>query len=732
MKKQYVIWALFIILMAGMISAGVYLVISLEKKALKASTEDIKKHVRILAHTAKNIEGLAIADISYLGEMEIFQKGPSPRIRKRLKRYFSKYKFIISNIIWRTKEKTLLNINLSDQNNCSFSSKPALPLSLLPYRATKGYGNLESEGRQKLFFITPVTSKAGTLSNLIIVFSPEKLFHHITEHTHTGKAARIWVIDLERDYKKGGTLLPSKRAFNLAGPRFKGFLEDANKGFEGTGLFTNIGQKGSDQKKAQEYIAAYYPFKIIKRKYCIGIFKNKNDVLHNIRQTNLIIGILSLLTIAILSSLFLIIFYREKNNLQIQARLSGQLESTNFDLEKVIKKLTNEIDYSERLINSQSDMVIVCDKYAIITKVNDATLSALGYFREELKGMPLEKIVKGNDDLTMARNKALKGTRVNDFETTFITKEKDNIIVSLNSAILFNDKGIMIGAIGVARDIRERKKMQDQLRDYAVNLEKMVEERTKELKEKEGQLIQSGKLASLGEMATGIAHEINQPLNVIKMTATGMLHFLKKGKTISSEMLKEDLEITDGQIERIRKIINHMRTFARKSGEIITEEVDLNIPINDSLSFIKEQLRMHEIMIDYSFAESMPKVMADANKLEQVFLNILTNAKDAMETEHARKKAEGHDGPADYRKLLKIRSYSENGRAIVSISDTGGGIPKEARKKIFEPFFTTKEIGKGTGLGMSISYNIIKDFKGSLDFEVEEGVGTTFKVELPI
>ena len=392
------------------------------------------------------------------------------------------------------------------------------------------------------------------------------------------------------------------------------------------------------------------------------------------------------------------------------------------------KSLRLEKEFSEELIQSQMDLVVVMDKSGILTRVNRATLTLLNYSEKDILGKPASIIFKSDmDSLQKTLFKTLHGESVRNLEVVISSCNNVKIPVSYNGAPLKDSNGRVTGSIGVGRDLRKQKKDRELLKNYSKNLEQMVENRTKELRQKDTMLIQSGKLAALGEMATGIAHEINQPLNVIKMTATGMLYFLKKGKPLSLEMIKKELENTDSQVERIRKIINHLKTFSRSSKEIETEEVDINIPLKNSLTFVNEQLRLHQIEVKFDLTESMPKVMADANKLEQVYLNILTNARDAMDSHEKSVK----NGGKEYKKELKIRSFAENGNIVAVISDTGGGIPKDIGEKVFEPFFTTKEAGKGTGLGMSISYNIIKDFKGSLSFDVEDGIGTTFRVVLP-
>ena len=435
----------------------------------------------------------------------------------------------------------------------------------------------------------------------------------------------------------------------------------------------------------------------------------------------------------------------EKGNLDYQLRTNRKDEfgklATGFNkMTKSMKLYTENLrlekEFSEELIQSQMDLVIVVDKSGILTRVNRATLALLNYSEKEVLGRPASFLFRSDMDFfRKGLLRTLHGESVYNLEIVIRDCNNVKIPVSYNGAPLKDSKGKVTGSIGVGHDLREQKKDRELLENYSKNLKQMVENRTKELRQKDSMLVQSGKLAALGEMASGIAHEINQPLNVIKMTTTGMLHFLKRGKTLPQEMLQKELASTDSQVERIRKIIDHLRVFSRKSENIETEEVDINIPLKNSLTFISEQLRLHQIEVEFDLAESLPKVMADTNQLEQVFLNILSNARDAMDEREkldVGKQSSKNNKEKEYKKILKICSFAENGNAVAAISDTGCGIPKDMREKIFEPFFTTKEVGKGTGLGMSISYNIIKDFKGSLDFEVEEGLGTTFQIKLPI
>jgi PAS domain S-box-containing protein len=239
----------------------------------------------------------------------------------------------------------------------------------------------------------------------------------------------------------------------------------------------------------------------------------------------------------------------------------------------------------------------------------------------------------------------------------------------------------------------------------------------------EAQLIQAGKMATLGEMSTGVAHELNQPLNAIKVGSEFVLTMTEQGKPIPDEELQEVAREISQQIDRAAGIIKHLREFGRKS-DITKEQIDINKPILGVFTLLGQQLKVRGIEVIMDLDEALPPILADENRIEQVMVNLVNNARDAME---ARKELSGGNGAG----TLSIKSFQQDDQVVVTISDTGLGIPESLRERIFEPFFTTKEVGKGTGLGLSISYGIVRDYDGSIDFETEEGIGTTFRVSFP-
>ncbi|NVM22950.1 MAG: PAS domain S-box protein [Desulfobacterales bacterium] len=238
--------------------------------------------------------------------------------------------------------------------------------------------------------------------------------------------------------------------------------------------------------------------------------------------------------------------------------------------------------------------------------------------------------------------------------------------------------------------------------------------------EREAQLTQASKMATLGEMATGIAHELNQPLNVIRVGADFFAKMTKRGEKISDDQLSNVSRNINDQVDRAANIINHLREFGRRT-DFKSYPVDINEPIQDVFTILGQQLKLRDIEASLKLAEGLPKILADKNRLEQIFLNLVTNARDAMEAK-----------AGEAIKKLTIATYEQNGRVVALVSDTGMGISEAVREKIFEPFFTTKEVGKGTGLGLSITYRLVKDFGGDIDIKLTSDIGTIFKLSFPI
>jgi PAS domain S-box-containing protein len=238
--------------------------------------------------------------------------------------------------------------------------------------------------------------------------------------------------------------------------------------------------------------------------------------------------------------------------------------------------------------------------------------------------------------------------------------------------------------------------------------------------EREAQLTQAGKMATLGQMATGIAHELNQPLYVMRVGADFLAKAINRGQQISDDNLLKVSRNINAQVDRATNIINHLREFGRKS-HFSTYPVDLNEPIRDVFTLLGKQLKLRNVEIRLKLDEGLPKIRADKNRLEQIFLNLVTNATHAMEA----------TGP-EATKQLTITTCQEGDKVVAVVSDTGTGMSEAMRQKIFEPFFTTKEAGKGTGLGLSITYNLVKDFNGDIHAESALNEGTTFKLTFPV
>jgi len=232
-------------------------------------------------------------------------------------------------------------------------------------------------------------------------------------------------------------------------------------------------------------------------------------------------------------------------------------------------------------------------------------------------------------------------------------------------------------------------------------------------------LVQSQKLASVGELSAGIGHEINNPLAIISQETEWMQHLLKQiGERDSKEVaeLQDSLKEVLHQVDRCREITQNLLDFARRKDPVF-QEVNVNKLIEDLSRLVEKEAILHQIEILREFQQDLPLVQTDAPSLRQVVLNLLTNATHAVQK----------DG-----KIRIATKRSQNGSVDIIVADTGCGIPKDHLAKIFDPFFTTKPEGKGTGLGLSICHGIVDKLGGRISVRSEVGKGSTFVVTLPI
>lgn len=390
-------------------------------------------------------------------------------------------------------------------------------------------------------------------------------------------------------------------------------------------------------------------------------------------------------------------------------RLHHQTKISEQQLELMVKEKTRELEESYRKLSISEEryratfdadpnpIFLMSRRSLRILDINATAVDCYGYSRDEFLKMTFWDL--GCSDDTEIIN-GLKHISLNqsNFYPKRIHRRKsgDSLYVNIHIRLgRFMERDVLIAT---TTDVTESVK-------------------------KDVQLVQAGKMATLGTMAAGMAHEINQPLNVIQVCSDYFLKMVKKGEEIGRMELTTMADEIRTNVQRAAEIINHMRDFARQS-EVVKNKLDINDPIRDVFKILGQQLRVHQIEPALELDDTLPQVMADHNRLEQVFINLVTNAMDALDNKDKMIDQE-------WKRVLEIKSCSEGDRVVVTVYDNGVGIPPGIIDKIFDPFFTTKEVGKGTGLGMSISYGIVRDFGGDIKVESEVGRGTTFKLTFP-
>ena len=406
------------------------------------------------------------------------------------------------------------------------------------------------------------------------------------------------------------------------------------------------------------------------------------------------------------------------------------------------KKLIDRLAFNERrlknLFDASPNIIYTCDADDYITSLNPAGLKALGITsQEEVVGRPFKELLYNPEDRNIAF-KHLLSTGTSTYETILKGKNERLIYCMESIAVLRDENGKIRELQGIINDITERIEKEREL--WRTNLE--LSELNSKLQKTQELMVQQEKLASIGQLAAGVAHEINNPLGFLKSNHSVMEKYVSKAETLlqkiadsgipeASKPIMEQLvkqidkmkeiliESTEGY-ERIIRIVADLKTFSRLDQGEGFAEYDLNAGIESTLVVAWNEIK-YVADVEKQLG-NIPKIMARGNELNQVWLNLLVNAAQAIEG--AKKEVRGR---------IIIKTWEEKGYVMVSIKDNGPGIPESIRKKIFDPFFTTKEPGKGTGLGLSISYNIIvENHKGQIIVNTEPGQATEFVVILPL
>ena len=399
--------------------------------------------------------------------------------------------------------------------------------------------------------------------------------------------------------------------------------------------------------------------------------------------------------------------------------LYANLARTQIEAEKKNEELLQAKAFTDNIIRSMVNSLVVTDRGATISTANDACCQLLGYPKEELIGKPAGMIFADE-----APNPFRRGSEfwqrcrtagcATGVETALRTKAGEGIPVSLNASMMRDRTGDVLGTVIVATDLREMKRLLFEARAAAAAERYRCAERDKayrELQELQSRLIQSEKMSSLGRMAASVAHEINNPLGAIVVYS----HLLLENAAADFPG-RLNLQKIIREATRCRDIVRGLLDFARPAPGL-RQPVDINAMVRATHDLLAGQAAFNLIQVNLDLGPTPLQVTGDSSQLQQAFTNILVNAAEAI------------GGPG----TITIRGWHDASRRMtaVSFADTGCGIPPENLEHIFEPFFTTKREGHGTGLGLAIAYGIVERHGGTIKVESRPGEGATFIVWLP-
>jgi signal transduction histidine kinase len=537
-------------------------------------------------------------------------------------------------------------------------------------------------------FLSPI--KSGTSGYAWMIDSDGTLLYHPTQPGMVGRNL----------YKTDKTCFQCHKSFDLE----KKMIEGKTEAF---GYY--------EAPSGENKLAAFYKFPIARKSWLVVVSAPYSDVIALMQKSKGFYSllILSIFITAIGASTATIINYKNK----IKAEERAMHLENHQRLEQQIEIARN---YLENIIENTKTNLMVVDQDLVVRTVNTAQAQTIARPKQDLigkqlfslfpdglppyEGIPIEAILQ--------KTLAGRSFEIKDYKVTGWPESP--IYLAMNISPLLID-GRLPGILITSNNVTKRVELEEALKLYTVELEDKVDKGTATAKKLEQQVMHSDKLASLGRLAAGVAHEIGNPLTSISTFAQLLREMAR------DEFTQNSLDIINNHIQRITEIVRRMSTFAR-SDALHVKPTQLNDVLTSTLDLMRLDKRMRstiEIAVDLD--SRLPEIVIDEGQLSQVFINIFLNALDAMPG-------------AGKLTVASRRGLDDQGRdsILIEFADTGIGIPRNELAKIFDPFYTTKEAGKGTGLGLSLSYNIVRKFRGDIKVESEAGKGTVFTIILPI
>jgi len=380
-------------------------------------------------------------------------------------------------------------------------------------------------------------------------------------------------------------------------------------------------------------------------------------------------------------------------------QINRQKEELEHQVELRTRELNDSREQYRSLVENAVDCIVTADLSGTITFANGEMETLIGMRRSDIVGRKIWEFYRGGIDKARDIMKRIRQEgSIRNYEQQLIANGR-SVPIMTSATLIYDAAGEPVGTMGIFTDVTKFKELEEELSRAQVDL------------------AQAHKLRALGDLVAGVAHEVNNPL----MASTTMVRVIERNLTADDRKLTSQLQVLKKCNQRITMIVNHLREFSRQTL-LEKQRININQPLSNALLISKQQLLNLQIVLEQDLADDLPDVFGDANLLEQVFLDLFANARDAMEGQESDK-------------ILTIRSFAmqQLGEPMVTVQvqDTGSGIPEAIQDKIFEPFFTTKPMGMGTGLGLPICYGIIENHEGHIDLTSSADGGTTFTIRIP-